>query len=81
MLASIAEREQFRSIYAAKIANYSNPHKFLSQKSSNPHKFLSQKSSNPHKSYSSLNDSVILLRLILQAGIAVPSRTVHNIIM
>ena len=30
MLASIAEREQFRGIYAAKIANYSNPHKFIS---------------------------------------------------
>jgi hypothetical protein len=44
---------------AAKIANYSNPHKFLSQESANPHKFLSQESANPHKSYSSLNDSVI----------------------
>lgn len=66
---------------AAKITNYSNPHKFISYKVANPHKFLSQESDNPHKSYSSLNDSVILLRLILQAGIAVPSRTVHNIIM
>ena len=41
MLASIAEREQFRSIYAAKIVNNSNPHKLISRKYTNPHYFLS----------------------------------------
>jgi len=29
MLASIAERKQFRGGYAAKIAIYSNPHKII----------------------------------------------------
>lgn len=66
---------------AAKIANYSNPHKFISYKVANPHKFLSQESDNPHKSYSSLNDSVISLWQMCQAGMAVPRRTVHNIII
>ena len=64
---------------AAKIANYSNPHKFISYKVANPHKFLSQESANPHKSYSSLNDSVISLRQMRQAGMTVPSRTMTNI--
>ena len=41
MLESIAEREQFRSIYAAKIVNNSNPHKQISIKYTNPHYFLS----------------------------------------
>ena len=39
MLASIAEREQFRSIYAAKIVNNSNPHKLILRKYTNPHYF------------------------------------------
>ena len=39
MLESIAEREQFRSIYAAKIVNNSNPHKLISRKYTNPHYF------------------------------------------
>ena len=40
MLASIAEREQFRSIYAAKIVNNSNPHKLISRKYTNPQYFF-----------------------------------------
>ena len=40
MLESIAEREQFRSIYAAKIVNNSNPHKLISRKYTNPHYFF-----------------------------------------
>ena len=49
MLASIAEREQFRSIYAAKIVNNSNPHKLISRKYDNPHYFLSFILPIPHK--------------------------------
>ena len=49
MLASIAEREQFRSIYAAKIVNNSNPHKLISRKYTNPHYFSIYKSAYPHK--------------------------------
>ena len=40
MLASIAEREQFRSIYAAKVVKNSNPHKLFSRKYTNPHYFF-----------------------------------------
>ena len=59
MLASIAEREQFRSIYAAKIANNSNPHKLISRKNTNPHYFLSLKLPIPHK-FHLLDDKILL---------------------
>lgn len=64
---------------AVKIAIYSNPPQIYFIKIYNPHKFLSQESANPHKSYSSLNDSVISLRQMRQAGMTVPSRTMTNI--